>query len=150
MKKRRVDRNTARRLTARQRRALDAIERDGRAGRERARRARIVILHFKGWTASAIARLCRVSRPTVYLWVRRFCELGAEGLRPKRRTGRPRSIAQGRISRLLALSAARRRAGAGPTIRELARRTGISKSSVQRYVAAARVVAGRRQDLSPS
>jgi transposase/DNA-binding CsgD family transcriptional regulator len=62
-----------------------------------AARARIVLLAADGTPNVEIARLVGVSRPTVNAWRARYVERGLAGLADAKRSGRTRSIDQGRI-----------------------------------------------------
>lgn len=56
----------------------------GEKNADRARRLRIVILGTEGWTAPAIAMAVGLSRRICQRWVRRYNELGLEGLNDRR------------------------------------------------------------------
>ena len=55
---------------------LERCEKDA----DRARRLRIVILGLEGWTAPAVAMAVGLSRRICQRWVRRYNDLGTEGL----------------------------------------------------------------------
>jgi transposase len=59
---------------------LERVEKDA----DRARRLRIIILGIEGWTAPAIAMAVGLSRRICQRWVRRYNELGLEGLGDRR------------------------------------------------------------------
>lgn len=69
-----------------------------------AMRAHMVLLSDRGYSPSEVADLHDVSHPTVYKWIDRFDEEGPEGLRDRKREGRPRALgeeAREEIERLL-------------------------------------------------
>ena len=57
-----------------------------------AKRARIVLLTREGKQASEVATIVGVSERNVYKWVWRFDEEGIDGLRERKRPGRPRKL----------------------------------------------------------
>ena len=59
---------------------LERCEKDA----DRARRLRIVILGLEGWTAPAVAMAVGLSRRICQSWVRRYNDLGTEGLDDRR------------------------------------------------------------------
>jgi transposase len=74
-----------------QRADLEALVRSGKTPQRVAARAAIVLATGDGKPMHAIAREFSVSRPTVYLWRRRFEEAGIVGLvKDAPRPGRPR------------------------------------------------------------
>jgi transposase len=90
-------------------------------------RSRIVLLAADGISTSQIARRLGTTATTAALWLRRFDSDGVEALAadaPGR--GRKRSIAPGVIDEV------RRGRREGLTVREVARRVGISPASVVR------------------
>ncbi|HUY47357.1 MAG TPA: IS630 family transposase [Streptosporangiaceae bacterium] len=68
---------------------LEAIVRRGSAPRALVRRARIVLLAFRGWPNEQIARELGCAVSTVRAWRRRFTRCGLPGLRDRPRSGRP-------------------------------------------------------------
>ena len=97
------------------------------------RRARIVLMAAEGMSNSAIADSLGISRPTVGLWRKRFPDQGLMGLYEELRSGAPRSIGDERIALLLRQTLETRPEGATHwSCRSLARKTGLSKSTVQR------------------
>lgn len=97
------------------------------------RRAQIVLLAAQGMSNSDIAVSLGLSRPTVGLWRKRFIGQGLMGLYEELRSGAPRSIDDEQIATLLRQTLESRPEGATHwSCRSLARKTGLSKSTVQR------------------
>jgi transposase len=79
-------------LRASQRRWLKALTRQGTAEHRQVTRAKIVLLASAGWTNRAIARKLGLAPNTVSKWRKRFFAEGADGLRDRKRPGRPRTF----------------------------------------------------------
>jgi transposase len=79
-------------LRASQRRSLTALTRRGTAEHRQVTRARIVLLAAAGWTNRGIARKLGLAPNTVGKWRKRFCQEGLDGLRDRKRAGRPRAF----------------------------------------------------------
>jgi transposase len=79
-------------LRASQRRWLKALTRQGTAEHRQVTRARIVLLASAGWANRAIARKLGLAPNTVSKWRKRFFAEGADGLRDRKRPGRPRAF----------------------------------------------------------
>jgi transposase len=77
-------------LRASERRFLKALARQPTAEHRRVIRARIVLLAAAGWTNAAIARRLGLAVNTAGKWRKRFFAEGLEGLRDRKRPGRPR------------------------------------------------------------
>jgi transposase len=91
-----------RELTAEER---SAIEKLGRSRTEEARlveRAQIVLALADGDRPSHVATRLRISRPKVYLWLKRFNALGLAGLRDDARSGRPATYSPDEVSEVIA------------------------------------------------
>jgi len=52
-------------------------------------RSHAILLSHQGSTREEIARICRVQRDTVSLWIDAWQEFGCQGLEDNRRSGRP-------------------------------------------------------------
>ena len=65
------------------------------------RRARIILLSASGKTNMQIARQMGLTNATVGKWRRRFLEQDVSGLHDELRPGRPRSISDERVARLV-------------------------------------------------
>jgi transposase len=99
------------------------------------RRAQMVLWTESGITDQEVARRLKVSAPTVNFWRTRFGERRAAGLHDELKPGRPRTHSDERLARLLKTALAEQpKAGTHWSMRGLERRTGISKSAVQRYL----------------
>jgi putative transposase len=99
------------------------------------RRAQIILRLVDGETNHDVARRYRVSRPTVSMWRTRFSERGMMGLHNELKSGRPRSTSEEQIATLV--NTALKQKPRGKTHwsrRALAIKTGISKSTVHRYL----------------
>jgi transposase len=79
-------------LGASERRWLKALARQGTAEHRQVTRARIVLLATAGWTNRGIARKLGLALNTVGKWRKRFYQEGVDGLRDRKRTGRPRAF----------------------------------------------------------
>jgi len=99
------------------------------------RRAQMVLLMADGETNSEIARRFGVSRPTVTLCRTRFRERGMAGLHNELKPGRPRAIEDEAIATLVNTALQSRPQGKTHWSRRgLAEATGLSKSTVHRYL----------------
>jgi transposase len=79
-------------LRASQRRLLKALVRRGTAEHRQVTRARIVLLAAAGWTNRGSARKLGLAPNTVGKWRKRFFAEGVDGLRDRKRPGRPRAF----------------------------------------------------------
>jgi transposase len=99
------------------------------------RRAKIVLLSADGMSNTAIAERFATSMALVSLWRRRYRDQGLAGLYGEVRPGRPRSHDDDRIAALVKRTLETRPRDATQwTVRTLSETTGISKSSVHRYL----------------
>jgi len=81
------------------------------------------------------ARRAKVTAPAVSNWRKRFREQRLAGLHDALKSGRPRTHDEERIAQLLNTALARRpKAATHWSVRTLGEETGISKSTVQRYL----------------
>lgn len=116
------------------------------------RRAEIVLLCAQGYENSTVADMLHITRQTVGLWRERFRRQGLMGLYDERRPGRPRSIREEQITRLLQTTL-RRKPADGSThwsVRTAAEATGLSKSTVQRVWSAFGVQPHRQKQFKLS
>lgn len=98
------------------------------------RRAKIVLLCAEGVSNTVVAERLGVTRPTVGSWRERFRRQGLMGLYDERRPGRPRTIEDERITRLIRQTL-KTRPKDGSTqwsCRTIAAEARLSKSTVQR------------------
>lgn len=114
---------------------LEAVVRSRSLPHGIVRRAKIVLWSADGVGTMEIARRCRVSRPTVSLWRRRYREGGLEGLHAQLRSGRPRDMDDERIATLIntALNS-RPKGGTHWSVRQLAGATELAPATVHRYL----------------
>jgi transposase len=96
-------------------------------------RSRIVLAAAEGESNQAIAERLRVSRPTVTRWRRRFAEGRVDGLLDEPRPGRPRTVTDDQVERLVTqtLETTPRDATHWST-RSMAAHLGLSQSTVSR------------------
>jgi transposase len=99
------------------------------------KRAQMVLRMADGESNTEVARRYRVSRPTVTLWRTRYRERGIAGLHSELKPGRPRSTSEEQVAKLI--DTALRSRPKGKTHwsgRGLAAETGLSKTTVHRYL----------------
>ncbi len=103
-------------------------------------RARLILALADGASFAEIKRTLRTTAPTILRWKRRFLELGIEGLEPQHKGSKARTATpavQARVCRKV-----QQRPGDGSThwsVRKLADELGVSKSSVHRILAQAKL-----------
>jgi putative transposase len=96
-------------------------------------RARIVLLSATGKTNLQIARQLGLANATVGKWRRRFLEQDVSGLHGELRPGRPRPISDERVAQLVRKTLdTKPKDGTHWSIRQIARQTRLSKSTVHR------------------
>ncbi|HYN17537.1 MAG TPA: IS630 family transposase, partial [Actinomycetes bacterium] len=79
-------------LRASERQFLKALTRRSTAPHRQVTRAKIVLLAAAGWTNQGIARKLGLAPNTVGKWRKRFSQEGFDGLRDRKRPGRPRAF----------------------------------------------------------
>jgi len=122
-------------LTREERLQLESIARSRSLPHGLVRRARIVLGSADGVGTSELARRHGVSRPTVNLWRKRWRLGGVAGLHTELRPGRPRSIDDEQVAELIATALnTKPEARTHWSVRSLASETGLSPSSVHRYI----------------
>jgi len=96
-------------------------------------RARIVLHAAGGMSNTEIAKRLRLSKPCVGKWRQRYLDMGIQGLDEALRPGRPRTIADEKVSLLVRKTIkSKPKKGTHWTVRSMARETGISWKSVHR------------------
>jgi putative transposase len=96
-------------------------------------RAKLVLWSAEGESNSQIAARLRWTKATVGKWRQRFLQYRLAGLYDELRPGRPRTIEDEQVAALLKRTLSRKpAAGTHWTVREAARVSGISKSTVHR------------------
>jgi transposase len=91
-------------LRASERRWLKALTRRGTAQHRQVLRAQIVLLAAAGWTNAGIARQLGLAVNTAGKWRKRYAEQGMEGLRDRKRAGRPRGFAAAVVAEVKAIA----------------------------------------------
>ncbi|MEY8566365.1 helix-turn-helix domain-containing protein [Corynebacterium sp.] len=119
-------------LTDAERTALTGWADDTTTDDPLALRSRIILACATGATNTQVAATLKISRPTVGKWRSRFLERRLDGLTDDPRPGRPPRMTEEEIRAILATPPPGRGRPAVWTRRELARRTGLSASTVGR------------------
>jgi transposase len=114
---------------------LESIARSQSLPAALARRAQMILRMADGESNSSVARRYRYSRPTVSFWRTRFRERGIAGLHNELKSGRPRSTSEEQIAELINTALQRKPKGRTHwSARGLAEETGLSKTTVHRYL----------------
>ncbi|GMV31426.1 MAG: hypothetical protein AMXMBFR59_35510 [Rhodanobacteraceae bacterium] len=122
-------------VTAGERRELEAIAASRSLPHGLVRRAQMILWSLDGMSLDEIARRTRVTSAAVSNWRRRFREARVAGLHDGLKSGRPRSLDDDRLAQLLNVALLREPDNTPNwTVRALAQETGLTKSSVQRYL----------------
>lgn len=122
-------------LTKDERMQLESMARSKSLPHGLVQRVQIVLMSADGLGGSEIAKRCRTSRPTVSLWRSRFRSRGLAGLHSEMKPGRPRSIDDERVAELVNTALqSRPKTATHWSVRTLASETGISPTSVHRYI----------------
>jgi putative transposase len=122
-------------VNAEDRLQLESIARSQSLPAGLVKRAQMVLRMADGESNTDVARRYRVSRPTVTLWRTRYRERGISGLHSELKPGRPRSTSEEQVAQLI--DTALRSRPKGKTHwsgRGLAAETGLSKTTVHRYL----------------
>jgi putative transposase len=123
-------------LSADERAQLESLSRSRSMSAALVQRAKIVLACAEGTPNSEVAEHLGIHKATVGLWRRRFGKRRIAGLYDEMRPGKPRTIDDERVAELI-YTTLHTRPSNGAThwsTRELQAETGISKSSVQRYL----------------
>lgn len=123
-------------LSVDQKRELERLCNAPTSPQRLARRARIVLLRASGCTQVQTAAEVGVNRPVVILWERRFADLGLAGLEDAAGRGRKASIPDAKRELVITQATKPPVDRTRWSVRTMARRAGISHSSVQRVWAA--------------
>lgn len=122
-------------VTTEERLQLEAIARSRSLPHGLVRRARIVLGSADGIGTLALAEQHQVSRPTISFWRKRWSESGLAGLHSEVRPGRPRCIEDERVAELIKTALERKpETTTHWSVRALAAETGLSPTSVHRYI----------------
>lgn len=120
-------------LSTEQREQLEAWSRRRKTAQALALRARIVLHCAQGGHDSEVAGQVGVTRQTVGRWRRRFIDRGVDGLLDEPRPGAPRQISDATVEKVVTLTLESRPKDATHwSTRSLARKTGLSRSSIGR------------------
>ncbi|WP_255779171.1 IS630 family transposase [Mycetohabitans sp. B8] len=122
-------------VSERERKQLLSMSRSRSLPHSLVRRAKIVLMAADGHTNQEIAMQCEVTSPAITHWKKRFVANGLAGLHDEARPGRPRAHDDEAVAELLARVLHEKPNGATHwSVRSAAAQTGISKSSVARYL----------------
>jgi putative transposase len=123
-------------LSAEEQAQLSSIARSRSIAAALSERARIVLACATGESNSAVARRFGVTRPTVGKWRARFVKQRIAGLYDELRPGRPRTIDDERVAGLIRRTLQKKPKDGSTqwSVRGAAKESGISKSSVHRYL----------------
>jgi len=122
-------------ISASDRAQLESIARSQSLPAALMRRAEVILAMAGGESNSAVARRYRLSRPTVGVWRSRFIERGIAGLHNDLKPGRPRSTSDEQVAELINTALQSKPAGKSHWSRQdLAEETGLSKTTVHRYL----------------
>jgi putative transposase len=120
-------------LTAEQQQQLEGIARSRTLPAGLVKRARIVLLSAAGKANQEIAQQLGVTNATVGKWRRRFLEQDVTGLHDELRPGRPRSVSDERVARLVHKTLETKpKDGTHWSVRQIAAETRLPKSTVHR------------------
>ena len=120
-------------LSAAEREELQRLERRRTTAQALALRARIVLACSEGRSNTEVARLCRVTRPTVGKWRQRFLERRLDGLQDEQRPGHPRTVSDADVERVLVMTLETRPPNATHwSTRSMAKASGLSQTMVSR------------------
>jgi transposase len=133
------------------RRTLESWAKRRKTAQGLALRARIVLACAEGRNNTAVAARLRVSRPTVRKWRGRFLARRLDWLTDEPRPGVPRTISDAQVEEVVVRTLEEVPEGATHwSKRELARRTGISPTSVHRIWRASGLQPWRTEDFKIS
>lgn len=133
------------------REALEALLRKGSTPQREARRARIVLLAADGVGTNEIAKRVGVTVTTVCKWKKDYGELGFHGLSDAPRSGRPRTVSDEEVAEVVRLTLESKPKGATHwSTRDLAKKTGLSQSTVSRIWRAFRLKPHRQETFELS
>ena len=123
-------------LSADERSQLESMARSRSMSAALVQRAKIVLACAEGMPNTEVSERFGTHKATVGLWRRRFVARRIAGLYDELRPGKPRTIDDERVAELIYTTLhTRPRSGATQwSVRDLQAQTGISKSSVQRYL----------------
>ncbi len=117
-----------------ERRVLEGWSRRRKTAQALALRSRIVLACAEQNSVSAVAGELGISRTTVGKWRSRFVAARLEGLNDEPRPGRPRTISDERVERVITATLEQQPPGGDThwSTRSMARQSGVSQSTVSR------------------
>jgi transposase len=120
-------------LSDREREVLERWARRPKSAQALALRCRIVVAAADGESSKEIAARLGCNRSTVGRWRGRFAERGLDGLHDEPRPGKPRSISDDDVERVIVMTLEQQPAGATHwSTRSMAHATGMSQTAVSR------------------
>jgi transposase len=120
-------------LSEEQREQLQSWARRRKTAQSLALRAKVILRCAEGHHDSEVAGVVGMTRQTVGRWRRRFIERGLEGLLDEPRPGAPRQISDAAVEKVVTLTLESQPKDATHwSTRSLARKTGLSRSSIAR------------------
>jgi transposase len=120
-------------LSDREREVLERWARRPKSAQALALRCRIVVAAADGESSKEIAARLGCNRSTVGRWRGRFAERGLDGLHDEPRPGKPRSISDDDVERVIVKTLEQQPAGATHwSTRSMAHATGMSQTAVSR------------------
>ena len=120
-------------LTDEEREMLEGWTRRPKTAQALALRARIVLECAKGRTNTAVAAEMRVSQATVGKWRSRFLERRLDGLVDEPRSGRPRTVTDAEVERVVTLTLETKPKDATHwSTRSMEARSGLSRTTISR------------------
>lgn len=123
-------------LTREERVDLEAIATSRSMPHGLVRRAQLILWSESGVPLNEVGRRLKVSGPTVHHWRLQFRKMRLAGLHDQLKPGRPRTHDEEQIAQLLKTALTQKpKAATHWSVRTLAESTGVSKSTVQRYLA---------------
>jgi putative transposase len=139
-------------ITAGERRQLEAVVAARSLPYGLVRRAQMVLWTEDGMPIREAARRLKVTPPAVTHWRKRFRDGRLSGLHDALKSGRPRSHDDEQVAALLNTALTRKPKGGAThwSVRTLEAETGVSKSTVQRYLALFGVQPHRAQSFKLS
>jgi len=119
-------------LTAEQQQQLESIANSRSLPAGLVKRARIILLSALGEDNLQIAQQLELRRSTVGKWRRRFLAQGVMGLHDELRPGRPRSISDERVARVVRKTLRQSQDATHWSVRQMASQSAMAKSTVHR------------------
>ena len=117
-----------------ERRVLEGWERRRKTAQALALRSRIILAFAGGASVSAVAAELGISRATAGKWRSRFLQARLKGLNDEQRPGRPRTVTDGQVEKMITATLDQEPPGGDThwSTRSMARSEGMSQSAVSR------------------